>query len=74
MNIMNELLILVRQHIDDGSITIADLARQCDCSREYVYKLLRGGSCPTVAVAEKLAKAVDAEFVLKNRSKRKISA
>lgn len=74
MSTMKDLLIIVRDQLDLGLVTISELASSCDCSREYIYKLLRGDSQPTITIAEKLANAVDAEITVKMKKRKKMSA
>ena len=74
MSAMEALLVIVRRELDAGHVSVAELADACDVSREYIYKLLRGDSQPTVPKAEKLAAAVGAEITVKTRSRRKITA
>ena len=74
MQAMKTLLDLVRRNSEEGRTTVAVLADACDCSREYIYKMLREDSHPTVPMAEKLARAVGAEITVKLRKSGKIPA
>lgn len=74
MQTMKNLLDIVRQKLDLGVVNISQLASSCGCSREYIYKLLRGDSQPTITIAEKLANAVGAEITVKMKTRKKISA
>lgn len=73
-DIMEALLSKVRQAINAKSVSVKELADTCGVSREYIYKILREDSHPTVPVAEKLASAVGLQFTLKKASRHKISA
>lgn len=72
--IMDALLTKVRQAISSKAISVKCLADECGVSREYIYKMLRGDSHPTVPVAEKMAAAVGMQFTLKAAARKKISA
>ena len=72
--IMESLLSKVRADLDSKVVTIKYLADACGVSREYIYKILREDSHPTVPVAEKLAAAVGLQITVKNASRKKLSA
>jgi transcriptional regulator with XRE-family HTH domain len=72
MLIMDALLLQMRSKLDSGEVTTTDLALACDVSRQYIYKILRGESHPTVPVAEKLAAAIGLEITLKKATRKKI--
>lgn len=74
MRAMDTLMAIVRHELESGSVTVAELASACEVSREYIYKLLRGDSQPTVPKAEKLARAVGAEITVKQARRKKIPA
>lgn len=69
---MKSLLNIVRKKINSGAVSVTEIARECGCSREYVYKLLREDSQPTIGIAEKLAAAVGAEITVKMKKRKKI--
>lgn len=64
MPIMNDLIKAIKNSVDSGKLSVADIASATDCSRQYIYNLMRGKSEPTISVAEKLAKAVGFSFIL----------
>ena len=70
---MKALLDIVRAKLSAKAISIAELAVACNCSRAYIYKMLRQDSQPTVPMAERLAAAVDAEITVKRRRPKKNS-
>ena len=65
MHVMKDLIYAVQNEIDKGKTTIAQLAMETGCSRQYVYNLLKGKSDPTMAVAERLAATVGFSLVLR---------
>lgn len=71
---MESLLSIVQNELNAGRVTVAELATACGVSREYIYKLLRGDSQPTVPKAEKLAAAVGAEITVKTKRRKKKTA
>lgn len=71
---METLLSTVRQSIKSKSVSVKQLADACGVSREYIYKILREDSHPTVPIAEKMASAVGMQLTLKKASRKKISA
>lgn len=73
-DIMEALLSKVRQSLEAKAVTVKQLADACGVSREYIYKILREDSHPTVPVAEKLAAAVGLQITVKKRGRQKISA
>lgn len=74
MSVMSQLLDIVRRSVESKAVSITELASACNCSREHIYKLLRGESQPTIPLAEKLAAAVGAEISVKMKHRKKISA
>lgn len=73
-DIMEALLQQVRHSIDCKKVSVKQLADACGVSREYIYKILREDSHPTVPVAEKMASAIGLQFTLKKSKRQKISA
>jgi DNA-binding phage protein len=74
MSVMEQLLETIRTAIASKAISVSFLARECGVSREYVYRLLAGDSCPTMTVAEKLASAVGMEITLRKAVEQKKTA
>ena len=73
-DIMESLLSKVRSELQSKTVTVAEVANACGVSREYIYKILREDSHPTVPVAEKLAAAVGLQITVRNATRKKISA
>lgn len=74
MSAMNSLLTLLRECVDAKRMSVAEIARQCDCTRQHIYQILHEKQQPTMPLAEKLAEVLGAEITVKTKSRRKISA
>lgn len=78
MQIMNDLLAILKNAIDERSVTIAALARRLGCSRQHIYDIINKADKTSVTVieAELLAEAVGCSITVsqKKTKKSKISA
>lgn len=70
MRAMNTLLRVLRRAIREKKVTVAQLASQAGCSRQYVYNVLDGKSVPSLDIAERLAEAVGASLELHLKSEK----
>lgn len=75
MSAMQQLIKILTASIDAKVITVTELAAIAGCSRQYIYNVLQGKQCPSVAMAEQLASAVGVTLKLvTTRKEKKISA
>jgi plasmid maintenance system antidote protein VapI len=67
---MEKLIQMLQAGIDSGQTNVTNLARSAECSREHVYKILRGETQITLPLAEKLAFCVGAELQIAEQKKK----
>lgn len=72
MLVMNQLLKILQTELDAQVVTVAQLAKRLDCSRQHIYNILNGQRKPTLEFAERLAEELGLSInlsVQKNRKK-----
>jgi transcriptional regulator with XRE-family HTH domain len=74
MSSMEKLINILKDALSSKRITVAELSRECGCSRQHIYQILNGEQHPTLHLAEKILAALGAEITVKIKKGQKISA
>lgn len=78
MLLMNALLTMLQKAIEKREVTVTDLARKLECSRQHIYDILKEDPKTSVTVyeAELIAQAIGCSLVVKSATpkRQKISA
>lgn len=74
MSDMETLVQILDDAIKQRDVNVSALARDCGCSRQHIYQIVRGQQQPSLAIAEQICRALGAELCIKKKKSKKAVA